>query len=261
MKPGGLLIINADDWGLDAPTTEAIRRCFVAGAVTSASAMAFMAGSEGAARVAADLEIPVGLHINLTEPFTAVDLDEEVRARQARTAAYFGGPGWRRWGVSRALFPEIEICIAEQLTEFRRLYGREPTHFDGHEHIHQSFGVLAAKAFPRDAKMRPSLTFMPNEKWWPNRAVRAVVNRTMRARFSTPRYLFSIRDMHPQFGGRALEEKLALASGAAVEVMTHPGWDDEREVLLDAGWLELISLRPTGSYEQLEPHRRRAWWR
>jgi hypothetical protein len=57
--------------------------------------------------------------------------------------------------------------------------------------------------------------------------------------------------MHPALGGSALEEKLALSSGSAVEVMTHPAWDDELAVLLDPRWTALIGQRRVGSYEQL----------
>jgi predicted glycoside hydrolase/deacetylase ChbG (UPF0249 family) len=249
MTAGGLLIINADDLGLDQPTTDSILRCFEAGAVTSTSGMVFMADSQRAAQLARG--VPVGLHINLTEPFTGSGLDAVVRRRQERLVDYFGGPKWRRWGLNPALFADIELCIGEQLAEFRALYGREPSHFDGHQHIHQSLGVLAARTIPAGAKMRPSLTFNPGEKWWANRAYRSLLNRAMRTRFRTPRYLFSIADMHPALGGGVLEEKLALASGSAVEVMTHPAWDDERAVLLDPSWTALIGQRRAGSYEQL----------
>ena len=249
MTAGGLLIINADDWGLDRPCTDAILRCVEAGAVTSTSAMVFMADSQRASRLARG--VPAGLHINLTEPFTGSGVDAALRRRQGRLVDYFAGPKWRRWGLSPALFAEIELCIAEQLAEFRNLYGREPSHFDGHQHIHQSLGVLAARTIPTAAKMRPSLTFSPGEKWWPNRAYRSLLNRALRTRFRAPRYLFSIADMHPALGGSALEEKLALSSGSAVEVMTHPAWDDELAVLLDPRWTALIGQRRVGSYEQL----------
>jgi predicted glycoside hydrolase/deacetylase ChbG (UPF0249 family) len=258
MSVCGLLIINADDWGADQPTTEAIRRCYDAGAVTSVSGMVFMADSAAAARLAVERDMPAGLHINLTESFTGSDVDPVIRRRQARLAEYFSGPSWRRWGVRPALFAEIESAIAEQLAEFRSLYGRDPSHFDGHEHIHQSLGVLAARTLPTGAKMRPSFTFLPGDKAWPNRSVRAIVNRALRTRFSAPRYFFSIRDMHPQLGGIALEEKLALSSGSSVEVMTHPAWDDEREILLDPSWVELIGQRNLGDYAQLGSRRPRA---
>jgi len=252
MSTRGLLIVNADEWGIDEQTNEAIARCLQAGAVTSVSAMVFMRGSEaGAADALAD-ELSAGLHINLTEPFTAASVDASVRDRQARIARYYGGPSWRRWGVSPGLFSEIERAIGDQLAEFRRLYGREPSHFDGHEHIHQSLAVLAARTFPPAARMRPSFTYLPGEKSALNRSVRALINRALHARFNAPRYFFSIRDMHPQLGGIAMEEKLALSSGSSVEVMTHPGWDDERAILLDPSWGTLLAPRRLGRYEELE---------
>ncbi|MGA2008698.1 MAG: ChbG/HpnK family deacetylase, partial [Solirubrobacteraceae bacterium] len=61
-----LLIVNADDWGIDEPTTEAALLCFDAGAVTSVSAMVFMAGSQAGSRLALARGVPAGLHINLT---------------------------------------------------------------------------------------------------------------------------------------------------------------------------------------------------
>lgn len=248
---GGLLIVNADDWGMDADTTAAIAECLQAGAVTSVSAMVHMRDSEAAAALPVTGGLSAGLHLNLTEPFTATDIDEAVRCRQARIAEYLSGPNWRRWGVSPSLFREVERAIADQLGEFNRLYGREPSHFDGHEHIHQSIGVLAARTLPSGAKMRPSFTYLPAEKSAPNRAVRSAINRGLRARFQAPRYFFSIRDMHPSLGGADMEEKLALSSGSAVEVMCHPGWDDERAILLDESWRTLLAPRTLGSYEQL----------
>lgn len=255
MTAGGLLIINADDWGIDSATTDAIEQCVDGGAVTSVSGMVFMADSERAAELAVERGRPVGLHINLTEPFTASAVDTAVRSRQRRLAAYFNGPSWRRWSFSPLLFTEIERCVAEQLTEFRTLYGRDPSHLDGHEHVHQSLGVLAARTLPTGAKMRPSFTYRPGEKSWLNRCARSHLNRALRTRFCAPRYFFSLRDMHPALGGVALEEKLALSGGSAVEVMTHPAWADERTILLDASWAQLVANRHLGSYDDLGARR------
>ncbi|HEX4034207.1 MAG TPA: ChbG/HpnK family deacetylase [Solirubrobacteraceae bacterium] len=251
MSDGGLLIVNADDWGIDADTTAAIAQCLETGAVTSVSAMVYMRGSDAAARLPLADSLSAGLHINLTEAFNAPGVDDAVSQRQARIARYLGGPSWRRWGLSPTLFREIERSIADQLGEFQRLYGRDPSHFDGHEHIHQSLGVLTARTLPPGAKMRPSFTYLPAEKSAPNRAVRACINRGLRTRFRAPRYFFSIRDMHPSLGGAGMEEKLALSSGSSVEVMCHPGWEDERAILLDETWRTLLAPRTLGSYEQL----------
>jgi len=251
MTAPGLLIINADDWGLDAATTDAIERCFAAGAVTSASAMVFMEDSQRAASIARQRGRSVGLHINLTEALTDGGVPVGVRDRQQRLVEYFAGPPRRRWAFSPTHRAEVERAIADQLGEFRRLYASEPTHLDGHQHIHQALTVLAARTLPRGARMRPSFTFAAGEKTPLNRASRRLLNAIMAARFRTPRYFFSIRDMHPALGGVAMEGKLALASGAAVEVMTHPGWDDELAILLDPAWKELVGLRRLGGYESL----------
>jgi predicted glycoside hydrolase/deacetylase ChbG (UPF0249 family) len=243
-----LLIINGDDWGCDRQTTDAIHECFVAGAVTSVTAMVYMSDSVRAAELAAGGGEPVGLHVNLTEPFTDPACPPPVRRRQERIVRYFAGPPWRMWGFSLALFIEIENCITDQLEAFRSLYGHEPTHIDGHQHVHQSLGVMFARSLPTGAKMRPSFTFMPGEKSLPNRLVRMLLNRMMRVRFRSPRYFFSIRDMHPALGGAGLEQKLDLAEHHAVEVMTHPGISDERAVLLGEGWAALLRGRRLGAY-------------
>ena len=174
-----LLIVNADDWGIDEPTTEAALLCFDAGAVTSVSAMVFMAGSQAGSRLALARGVPAGLHINLTEPFNAA-ADGAARARQARIAEYFAGPARRRWGPNSRLFAEIERAIGEQFEEFHRLYGREPTHVDGHEHIHQSLGVLAARTIPSGTRMRPSFERRMNwaANMWRRRGRASVLHMT-----------------------------------------------------------------------------------
>jgi len=247
----GLLIITADDWGHDPETTDAIDECFRAGGVTSVSAMVHMSDSARAADLAARGGEPVGLHLNLTEPFTDASCAREVRERQSAVAAYLHGPAWRMWGLNARMFTTIEACIAEQLEAFRHLYGREPAHVDGHEHVHQALGVIFARSVPGGVKMRPSFTFMRGEKSPANRLVRALVNRVMRSRFSTPRYLFDLREMHPALGGAGLDRKLALADRHSVEVMTHPAMPDERALLLGDDWTALISGRRTGAYADL----------
>lgn len=246
-----LLIISADDWGLRPSATDAIHECFLAGAISSASAMVHMEDSTRAAALAADGGMPVGLHLNLTTALTDPACPGQVRERQERSARYFAGPGWRRWGLSPTLFTTIEDCIAEQLDAFQRLYGREPTHIDGHHHIQQSLGVVFARSIPTGTKMRPSLTFMPGERSLPNRLARTLVNRAMRTRFRSPRYFFSIRRIHPALGGAGLERKLDLADDDAVEVMTHPASPDELSVLLDPSWAAVLRRRRVGSYADL----------
>jgi len=244
----GLLIINADDWGMDSSTTDAIHECCRAGAVTSVSAMVCMSDSARAANLAANGMEPPGLHLNLTEAFTDPACPADVRDRQKRIVDYFAGPNRRRWGLSPTLFTEVERCIADQLEAFNGLYGHAPSHIDGHQHLHQSLGVILARPIPNGMKMRPSFTFAAGEKSRLNRLVRAVLNRAMRLRFRSPSYFFSIRDIHPALGGSGLERRLELADRFTVEVMSHPGVADERAVLLDESWAALLRGRRVGGY-------------
>ncbi|MFZ0042449.1 MAG: ChbG/HpnK family deacetylase, partial [Solirubrobacteraceae bacterium] len=179
------------------------------------------------------------------------DVPGPVRERQTRIASRMQGLRMGAGVWTPSWLSAVRSATADQLDEFKRLYGSPPSHVDGHEHVHQSLPVLMAGCLPSGTKIRPALTFMPGEKRAANRAARSMANRLERVRFRMPRYFFSLRDMHPDLGGRDLDEKLALSSGAAVEVMTHPSWDDEQAVLLDADWRGRIALRPLGSYRDL----------
>ncbi len=141
----GLLIVNADDWGLDTATTNAIHECLAAGAVTSVSAMVHMGDSARAATLPVG---PVGLHLNLTTPFTDPRCPELVRRRHDRLIRQFSRPTFRLPGCDPRLFGEIKRSVGDQLAAFRELYGRDPTHVDGHHHVQQSLGVILSRSLP-----------------------------------------------------------------------------------------------------------------
>ena len=63
-----MLIVNADDLGGFPAATDAIARCFDAGAITSATLMVGKDDSRRAAEMAVAGDWPVGLHLNLREP-------------------------------------------------------------------------------------------------------------------------------------------------------------------------------------------------
>src|SRR5437016_12533100 len=62
---GGRLIINADDWGRDAQTTDRTFECFQHRVLSSASGMVFMEDSARAASIATEQDLDIGLHLNL----------------------------------------------------------------------------------------------------------------------------------------------------------------------------------------------------
>lgn len=64
-----MLIITADDLGLDEQVTDRILSSFNMHRISSASAMVFMKDTIRAAERAAELNLEVGLHLNFTLPF------------------------------------------------------------------------------------------------------------------------------------------------------------------------------------------------
>jgi chitin disaccharide deacetylase len=110
-----LLIVNADDLGYDAKSTDAVAECFARGRVSSATAMVHMSDSERAAQIAQRAGIPVGLHLNLSEPYTGSEVLDAERARQARLARRFRGGQLRvrRWLYDPTIRRQLELCIRD----------------------------------------------------------------------------------------------------------------------------------------------------
>jgi len=244
----GLLIVNADDWGVDAPTTEAIAECFAAARITSATGMVYMADSEHAAGLARSRGLPIGLHLNLTEPFDAPGVPRDVRERQLALTRRFRHLRFRRWTYDPFAGGAIERAIADQLDRFRVLYGREPTHVDGHHHVQVCPDVMTR--LPRGIRIRTTRS-IPGAPLSPTRLARRLKEAAIRRRFAAPEYFFSLRALSPAFGGSGLESALALADSTAVEIMVHPGLADERRLLLSGAWRLGLEDRPLGSFESL----------
>lgn len=247
----GLLIVNADDWGLDAIATDTAVRCFENGAITSATGMVWMRDSERAAATARRLDLPMGLHLNLIEPFDAPEVPESVAERQRRVAQRFAALGARAFLYDPRWSAVIERCITDQLQAFRDLYGRAPTHVDGHRHGHLALNVVLARSLAGVRRLRPAFTYMRAERAEWKRLSRALLNVLIRTRFRTPDRLFNIRSLHPRLGGERMAEKLGLAADHAVEVMVHPWEQDELEVLSGEDWRAAIGRHRLGTYAQL----------
>jgi chitin disaccharide deacetylase len=115
------LIVNADDFGLSAGVNAAVIATHARGIVTSASLLVRASSAADAATRSRDFaNLSIGLHLDFGE------------------WSYHAG----KW---RALYEVVpledaslirdEIC--RQLDTFRRLLGRDPTHIDSHQHVHQ----------------------------------------------------------------------------------------------------------------------------
>lgn len=247
----GLLIVNADDWGYDEPTTKAIADCYRAGGLTSTTAMMFMAGSRDAAALARENPgLGIGLHLNLIEEYSDPATPAPIRERQGRLVAYFRQRRLRRWLYDPRIRREVNRIVADQFECFHELYGRMPTHMDGHQHCHLAANVLLSPSVPRGTKIRNALSDTRRDGSLAN-GMRRVRDRVLSRRFRSTDYFFSVVTAWPGLSGPPPDELLALSREATVEVMVHPGFASEYEPLQSAEWTGAMRNLPTGTYEDL----------
>ena len=115
------LIVNADDFGQSPGVNVGIFQAFECGIVTSASLMVrWPAALDAALFGQAHPKFSIGLHVDLNEWAFRDD----------------------RWIPIYEVVPiEDHERVAEevnhQIRTFRKLMGRDPTHIDSHQHIHQ----------------------------------------------------------------------------------------------------------------------------
>jgi chitin disaccharide deacetylase len=247
----GLLIVNADDWGYDEATTGAIVDCHRAGGLTSTTAMMFMAGSEEASSIAGrHPQLGVGLHLNLFEEYSGDSASVSVRDRQRRLLDGFQHLRRRRWLYDPRIRQQVDRVVADQFDRFVELYGRAPTHVDGHHHSHLAANVLLSPSLPRGTAIRNALS--DTHRWNPlSSALRAVRGRLVLSRLRSTDYFFSIETVWPGLTGAPPPDKLEMSRHASIEVMVHPAFPEEYEPLQSPAWVEALRQLPTGTFANL----------
>jgi predicted glycoside hydrolase/deacetylase ChbG (UPF0249 family) len=249
-----LLIVNADDFGYNKAATDPIAETFKAGLITSTTAMVYMQDSDRAAEIAREISLPVGLHVNFTEPFDDRGVPRGIRERHLATVRKFGGPSFvfrsRRWLYDPRLQEAVDDCVAAQLERFEELYGGPPTHVDGHMHVHVCPNVGLSKRFAPGTKMRNSLGKRPPANGPMSHLITARQRILLRHRLST-RCFLNITDMHPDFVAGGPAALLGMAKETSVEVMAHPGFAHELTILVSPEWQEWTADLRLGSYRDL----------
>jgi predicted glycoside hydrolase/deacetylase ChbG (UPF0249 family) len=121
------LIVNADDFGLSEGVSQGIVAAHERGIVTSTSLMARQSTAVSAVALARRWPaLAIGLHL---------DLGQWDYKDGAWRAAY-----------QRCLVEDrdaVEVECRGQVAAFRELLGRDPTHLDSHQHVHQSEPVAS----------------------------------------------------------------------------------------------------------------------
>lgn len=125
-----VLVVNADDFGLSPGVNRGIVRAHEEGIVTSASLMVRQPAAEDAAAYGrGHPRLGLGLHVDLGE------------------WAFESGEWTPRYEVVALDDPSaVASETVQQLSRFRDLVGREPTHLDSHQHVHRNEPVRSALA-------------------------------------------------------------------------------------------------------------------
>ena len=240
-----MLIINADDWGRSRAETDAAWSCYTKGRITSVSAMVFMKDSRRAAELAKDAGIDVGLHLNLTQPFSGEMRVGALSERHHRIISFLTSSKYAFLVYNPALRAEFRYVFQAQLDEFERLYGRRPSHIDGHHHQHLCTNVLLGGVIPKGERVRRSFYFWSGEKSLMNRTYRQLVDRMLKRRYRLTDFFFALS--HCLQCDR-MRRVCALAEKATVELMTHPTNAEEHAYLMGDAYLAQIGRIEKGTY-------------
>jgi chitin disaccharide deacetylase len=245
--PGAMLIINADDWGRSREETDAARSCYRERRITSVSAMVFMDDSERAAQLACEDQLDVGLHLNLSESYTAAVAQPSAAAHQ-RIVRFMTANKYAMLLYRAGLRQDFRRVYETQFEEFVRLYGRPPSHIDGHQHRHLCTNMLVHEVIPRGQKVRRNFHFWPGEKGPLNRAYRHLVDRHLKRRYRVTDFFFALSQCSK---AERFHRVLELARVASVELMTHPRNRDEFAFLTSDRFSKLLNGLRLGTYASL----------
>jgi predicted glycoside hydrolase/deacetylase ChbG (UPF0249 family) len=242
-----MLIVNADDWGRNAQTTDRIHQCVKHGTVSSVSAMVFMEDSHRAAAIAREAGVDAGLHLNFTTGFTASHCSSTLLGHQQRVSRFLLGHRGAQAVFHPGLTGSFEYVVRSQCDEFAALYGRRPERLDGHHHMHICANVLFQGLLPRGTIVRRSFSFQAGEKPLWNRLYRRLIDNRLARHHRMTDYFVALAPLEPR---ERLEKIFSLAAHSVVEIETHPVELDEYKFLTSGDILvELRGVTIARAYE------------
>ena len=243
-----MIIVNADDWGRSRRETDAALSCYRSGRITSVSAMVFMEDSARAADLAIDAGIDVGLHLNLSQRFTGKIRSGLLQEYHDRIVRYLTRNKYYLLIYNPALRKQFRYVYQAQAEEFLRLYGRQPSHIDGHHHKHLCANMLLDRIIPRGERVRRNFSFWPEEKGILNRTYRHVIDQMLARRHRVTDYFFALSQCIEK---NCLTRTVELATSATVEIMSHPANANEFAYLMSDEHRTMLGKLKTGTYSSI----------
>ncbi|MFH1715337.1 MAG: ChbG/HpnK family deacetylase [Elusimicrobiota bacterium] len=197
------IIINADDFGRTKDINEAIVKAHKEGVVTSATIMTtgkyFI---EGTALANENTSLKVGLHLDLSEYFV-------IKHGEGRVIGYKD---------NTVKLGSIEKTMKKQIKEYKDA-GLEFRHMDSHYHIHLREDLLP---FISGIAKEHGLETMRFFKSYYNE-----LGADVYARMKEELRKLDIKTTDHFVSGWNFDELSNLDDGLAIELMTHPGKEDE----------------------------------
>ena len=232
-----MIIINADDWGRSQAETDAALACLRQGRVTSVSAMVFMEDSGRAAELAKEHGVDVGLHFNLSQSYNGGLPSAAAAAAHGRIARFMTRSKYAVLVYRPELRKHFRVVFQSQWDEFVRLYGKPPSHVDGHQHRHLCANVLFGDVIPRGQKVRRNFSFWPGEKSAANRACRRLMDGSLARRYRLTDHFFSLGQC---LQNNRISRVVDTAQKSSVELMTLPVRIEEKDWLLSDAFSEAM---------------------
>jgi predicted glycoside hydrolase/deacetylase ChbG (UPF0249 family) len=191
------------------------------------------------------LGLDVGLHLNLSQEFTASDVGAAVQQAHQRVVRFLTASKYALLVYNPFLRQQFRQVIEAQIQEFARVYGRQPSHIDGHQHQHLCANVLIDRLLPARHRVRRSFSFWRGEKSVFNRSYRRVVDRALARRCLVADFFFSLEQCLKQ---DRMPRVFHLAETATVELMTHPRNAAEYDYLMSDEYLDAVRRLSVGTY-------------
>ncbi len=243
-----MIIINADDWGRTIEETERIKECYKEGRIASTSAMVFMKDSERAAGIANEIKIDVGLHLNLDQRFTTQLGNESMTVSHELVSKYLSRNRINFLIYNYSLQKHFRYVYEAQVSEFQRLYGRNPSHINGHHHLHLCANMLCKRIIPNSEKIRRSFDFFPRDKNILNRMYRGMLNRWLESHYSVAGYFFSLPYI---VKNNYFKKIIELSRKNSVEINTHPIDNEDFVFLMSKEFCSILEEVEKGTYSSL----------
>ena len=243
-----MLIINADDMGRNPIASDAIIECYEHNKITSTSFMVFMEDSERSAELVLSKGLEVGLHLNFSEKYTGNNVPRSLEMEQKRISFFLKKNKYSTVLYNPLLVSSFRLVFDYQLQEFTRLFGRLPTHYDGHQHYHLAMNILVNKLIPKGSNVRRNFSFLKGERNIFNRFYRYSVDSFLARNYVVTDYFYSLpSDLIIESFKKIIDN----SHNAVVELMVHPERERENRFLLGENFLDVLSKVELASHVQM----------